>query len=253
MGDETRPDEIIKKLELEVVQARQQAAELKKERKELAVILGKIPLFILVVDSERRVRKISDAVLRFTGRTRDEVIGMRGGEALRCVHHLDDPKGCGYGPECSSCRIRSIVQDTLTTGESYDKADAELSFMNDPDDRRSLLVSTTSIENPDPQVLIFVEDITERRRAEAEREQLIHQLQEALSEVNKLSGMLPICASCKRIRDDMGYWNRLEAFIQAHSEARFSHSVCPACVRELYPDYAADEPGEVRGCRSNKD
>jgi PAS domain S-box-containing protein len=79
-------------------------------------------------------------------------------------------------------------------------------------------------------------DITEHRRYEKEREKFISELKEALSKVKTLSGLLPICASCKKIRDDRGYWNQIEAYIRDHSEAEFSHSICPECVNELYPD-----------------
>ena len=77
---------------------------------------------------------------------------------------------------------------------------------------------------------------TERKRAEGEREKLILTLQKALSEVKALSGLLPICSSCKKIRDDKGYWNQIEAYIRDHSEANFSHSICPECAQKLYPE-----------------
>jgi PAS domain S-box-containing protein len=79
-------------------------------------------------------------------------------------------------------------------------------------------------------------DITERKLAEEERESLISELQKALSEVKKLSGLLPICASCKKIRDDKGYWNQIESYIRDHSEAEFSHGICPDCLKKLYPE-----------------
>lgn len=66
-------------------------------------------------------------------------------------------------------------------------------------------------------------------------------LQDALTEVKQLSGLLPICASCKKIRDDKGYWNQIEAYISAHSEAEFSHSMCPECAKEFYPEYCSTE------------
>ena len=66
---------------------------------------------------------------------------------------------------------------------------------------------------------------------------LITKLQEALEKVNVLSGLLSICASCKRIRDEHQAWLPLESYIQAHSAAKFSHGVCPDCLRELYSDY----------------
>ena len=63
-----------------------------------------------------------------------------------------------------------------------------------------------------------------------------NELQNALSEIRTLSGLLPICASCKKIRDDKGYWNQLELYIRDHSEAEFSHSICPTCADKLYGD-----------------
>lgn len=80
-------------------------------------------------------------------------------------------------------------------------------------------------------------DITYRQQAEAERERLIGELQTALVEVKQLSGLLPICSSCKKIRDDQGYWQQVEVYIQEHSEAEFSHGICPDCMKKLYPEY----------------
>jgi PAS domain S-box-containing protein len=87
-----------------------------------------------------------------------------------------------------------------------------------------------------PAVIAFIQDVTERRRYEAERERLIGDLQKALADVKTLRGLLPICAHCKKIRDDQGYWNRIETFIRARSEAEFTHGICPDCAREFYPD-----------------
>lgn len=81
-----------------------------------------------------------------------------------------------------------------------------------------------------------LEDRTAWKEAENERERLIAELQEALAKVKTLSGLLPICAACKKIRDDNGYWNQIEEFIQSHSEAEFTHSFCPDCMQHLYPE-----------------
>jgi PAS domain S-box-containing protein len=79
-------------------------------------------------------------------------------------------------------------------------------------------------------------DITRRKHAEIEKERLLKELQKALENVKTLSGLLPICSACKKIRDDKGYWNQLESYIHDHSEAEFSHSLCPECAKNLYPD-----------------
>ena len=73
-------------------------------------------------------------------------------------------------------------------------------------------------------------------KAAKERENIILELQDALAEVITLRGVIPICSSCKKVRDDKGYWNQIESYIRDRSEADFSHSICPECAKELYPD-----------------
>jgi hypothetical protein len=75
-------------------------------------------------------------------------------------------------------------------------------------------------------------DISGQKQAEAERQQLIERLLAASKQVQALSGLLPICPSCKRVRDDNGYWQQVEAYLAQHSEITFSHSICPACAEE---------------------
>ena len=79
------------------------------------------------------------------------------------------------------------------------------------------------------------------RQTDKEKSAAIIELHKALDEVKTLSGFLPICASCKKIRDDKGYWNQIEAYISEHSEAEFSHGICPECAKNLYPDLYDDK------------
>lgn len=88
------------------------------------------------------------------------------------------------------------------------------------------------------EVLCIVRDITQRHEAEKERERLITELQEALVRVHTLHGLLPICASCKKIRDDAGYWKQIEEYVSEHTDAEFTHGLCPDCMQRLYPEYA---------------
>jgi PAS domain S-box len=97
-------------------------------------------------------------------------------------------------------------------------------------------------------ILSVGNDITERKQAEEEKKMLIQELQqtleelqEALAKVKTLSGLLPICASCKKIRDDSGYWKQIEAYIKEHSDATFTHGLCPECVKKLYPGLVIDD------------
>ena len=76
----------------------------------------------------------------------------------------------------------------------------------------------------------------ELKRSEEEQKRLVIQLQDALANIKTLHGLIPICASCKQIRDDKGYWNQIESYIRDHSEAEFSHGICPECMKKLYPN-----------------
>jgi K+-sensing histidine kinase KdpD len=80
-------------------------------------------------------------------------------------------------------------------------------------------------------------EIVERKRIAGENETLIRDLQDALTRIKVLSGMLPVCAECKKIRDNKGHWNEFESYISDHSEATFSQSICPECAKVLYPQY----------------
>jgi len=99
--------------------------------------------------------------------------------------------------------------------------------------RRRLRVQKVEIQKAHEEIKIEME---ERERAQVEKDRLIIELKDALSKVNQLSGLLPICSHCKKIRDDNGYWNQIESYIHEHSEAQFSHSICQECVKKYYPD-----------------
>ena len=77
-------------------------------------------------------------------------------------------------------------------------------------------------------------DISDRVKAENEKAHVIEKLKQTLSKVKQLSGLLPICSSCKKVRDDKGYWNKIESYVRKHSDAEFSHGLCPECSDKIY-------------------
>jgi hypothetical protein len=100
-----------------------------------------------------------------------------------------------------------------------------------------MTLTVTTIHDQKGKLLYAVgmrEDISDRKLAQQQREKLISDLQEALAEIRKLRGILPISASCKKLRDDKGYWNQIEVYIRDHSGAEFSHGICPECAKKLY-------------------
>ena len=88
-------------------------------------------------------------------------------------------------------------------------------------------------------VICTSKNITKRKTAEVALEEKHDRLLKAMKDIKTLSGLIPICASCKKIRDDNGYWNQLERYIQQHSDAQFSHGICPDCEKKLYPSLDA--------------
>ncbi|MCJ7813238.1 PAS domain S-box protein [bacterium] len=90
-------------------------------------------------------------------------------------------------------------------------------------------------------ILVTIRDATERIRAEQEREKLIRELQEAMEKIKTLKGLVPICMHCKNIRDDEGFWQKVEIYVQEHSDAQFSHGICPSCLKKYYPEYYEED------------
>ena len=98
------------------------------------------------------------------------------------------------------------------------------------------IATVKGIEHSEGRLVVLSRDVTARKEAELENERLIGQLREALARIDTLSGLLPICASCKKIRDEEQEWYPLEVYIRNHSQADFTHGICPDCAKDLYPE-----------------
>lgn len=86
--------------------------------------------------------------------------------------------------------------------------------------------------------LFVIYDITKRKQAEKANEALVEKLQKAIAEIRTLQGIIPICMHCKQIRDDEGYWHKVETYFEKNSNAKFSHGICPSCFNEFHPELA---------------
>lgn len=123
--------------------------------------------------------------------------------------------------------------------------DIEESYHNSDGSEGTVLTSKVPLRDSEGKVfglLGICTDISERKKIELENESLIRELKDAISEVKTLSGLLPICSNCKKIRDDKGYWKQIESYIMDHSDAEFSHGICQDCAKKLYPGLV-DENG----------
>lgn len=113
--------------------------------------------------------------------------------------------------------------------------------------RKTILNSSVLVSDEIGRTLgaIFVnQDITEETKHERENLALIQRLEEAMANIKVLKGLLPICASCKKIRDDGGYWNQIEVYLHTHSDLEFSHGICPDCAARMYPEFLSHSPSD---------
>jgi hypothetical protein len=151
--------------------------------------------------------------------------GKTGHRTIKCYEHRPG-KYC-HTEYCAVARVAN--GDKKYTCES---------LKQDNDENKCFLVTATPYLNAEGRMVGVIEtfqDITAQKNLQHENEKLINDLQETLEKVKLLSGILPICASCKQIKTNQGVWRRVEDFIATHSEATFSHGICPDCTKKLYP------------------
>jgi PAS domain-containing protein len=152
--------------------------------------------------------------------------GETGHRTIKCYDHRPG-KYC-HTEYCAVTRVAN--GDKKYTCESQKKDNGK---------NTCFLVTATPYFNAERRMVGVIEtfqDITAQKHLQHENEKLINDLQETLEKVKLLSGILPICASCKQIKNNQGVWRRVEDFIATHSEATFSHGICPDCAKKLYPD-----------------
>jgi PAS domain S-box-containing protein len=211
---------------------RQAEAALKESEERLDSIIKSVPDIIYRLDAQGCITFISDAIIRYGYLPRD----LLSRNLLEVVHPDDRVKAARRINE------RRVVK--------RDSDDLELRFLvgkNGPIASESepiFLVSAQGLyRTAQSKARTFIgtqgiaRDITEHKRVQAEREKLVDELKNALAQVKTLSGLIPICASCKKIRDDKGYWNQIEIYIRDHSDAHFSHGICPECAQKLYGNF----------------
>ncbi|MBK7895429.1 MAG: PAS domain-containing protein [Anaerolineaceae bacterium] len=171
-----------------------------------------MPNGMLAIDGRGRIIDINRSMLEMMGARQEEVVGRPFTEVLKPWQEIVE-------------NFRDDIQ--LVTEITIRERQFDLQI-------RPLANQQGALQGR----IILLHDISQRKKMAEEREQLIGSLQDALSQVKQLSGLLPICASCKKIRDDQGYWQDVAVYIRDHSEAEFSHGMCPDCAQDLYSQIA---------------
>ncbi|MDR3459385.1 MAG: PAS domain-containing protein [Verrucomicrobiae bacterium] len=212
----------------DITQRKQNDLALRESEEKLRRILQAAHDAIILVDEEGKIRLWNQAASRIYGYSNEEAMGKDILELLAPARDLE--------------KVRATFRESLVSGQGSGINQTTEWTMRRKDGQEIMVeLSLTAVMFGDQRFFLGVDrDITERKKSEMERELLIKSLEEALANVKTLSGLVPICAACKRIRDDKGYWNQVEAYISSHSEARFSHGICPECIHKLYPEIESE-------------
>ena len=200
----------------------------------LADIIEFLPDPTWVVDIDGRVIAWNRAIERMTGVKKKAILGK--GHYAHSVPFYGEARPVLI--DLVLRRDRKREEEYLSLNEEDGQLVACVSFNPSMGSNGRYLEGTAArLYDADGNAVGAIEsirDITAVKRSEQERERLISELQHAVGKVRKLSGLLPICASCKKIRDDKGYWKQIESFICEHTDADFSHGLCPECMDKIY-------------------
>lgn len=185
------------------------------------------PIGMALVGTNGRWVRINRALCDIVGYSESELLGM----TFQDITHFED-----LGNDLDF--LKQILSGKIL---SYQ---IEKRYMHKKGDLVYVMLSVSLVRNRVGEPLYFVaqvENITERKSRDAEREKLIQELKDALAHVKTLSGLLPICAYCKKIRDDKGYWSEVERYVAKRTDSTFTHSICPDCYQTKLKEYELGE------------
>ncbi len=213
---------------------------LKKSEKKYRIIAENMANVVATLDMNLRFTYISPSIIRLRGFTVEEALAQTIDQTMT--------------PDSFQLVSKAFEEELRLEGaETADPDRTRIMELEEyKKDGSTIWVEITSSfirdEDRKPVGILLVScDITERKRNKEQRDKLISDLQKALGEVKTLNGLLPICSYCKKIRDDKGYWNQIDAYIQDHSEAEFSHGICQECAKKYYPDLDIYDEDETQG------
>lgn len=192
--------------------------KLKADSETARGIFDAVPVPIFVVDEDVRILDANIAGAAILGASPQQFLRKRGGEALHCLQDSRAPGGCGQSEYCKDCVMRNGVYAAFG-GQSISRQRADMELIKDGKVQNVVFwVTTTPFQYTERKAaLLVLEDVTE------------------LFELRRL---IPICAKCKKIRDDQQYWHRLEQYMYDHLHLDFTHGLCPDCLKELMAEHS---------------
>lgn len=185
-------------------------------------VIDAIPAPLFVVDEDVRIIEYNVRAERLVGEDRTAVYKQRGGDVLHCIQSERTEGGCGSSPGCKDCIVRNSVRKTYATKDVL-RRHATLDLVTaDGSSSIDAMIVTAPVEYRDVQlVLLMIEDV---------------------GDIDRLREIIPICSSCKKVRDDKHYWQQVEEYVSSHTDIEFSHGLCPDCARKMIDELHLKKP-----------
>jgi PAS domain-containing protein len=176
----------------------------------LRTIFDAIPALTMAVDEDVCILEYNAAVAGLLGKDRETIIRTRCGHALDCLHSYDTPDGCGRAPFCENCIVRNSVNEAFR-GNAVVRRRARLELVREGNTAElyALITASPFMYEGNQLALLIIEDITD---------------------MVELQRIVPICMTCKKVRNDDQYWTDVEAYFKRCLDLDFSHSYCPECA-----------------------
>jgi PAS domain-containing protein len=183
----------------------------------LRTVVDAIPDPLFVVDGQAQVLDINQAALMLVGGEDRLLVRRLMGDVLQCVNAIEAPDGCGSTGHCKDCVIRNAILAAVEGQRRTRQVQEMVVDRGSGPTKLPLQVTASPLTyNDTPLALLVLEDV---------------------SELMELRGILPICSACKKVRRDDQYWEQVESYIKRHSAVDFTHTLCPECLEELYPEF----------------
>jgi PAS domain S-box-containing protein len=210
----------------DITERKEMEEKLRESEERFRRIFEDGPLGMLIADPDFKILKVNRAVCEMLGYAEANLTGRSIGE----ITHAEDI-------EKSASLSKQLLHGDIPLYQlekRYVKKNGDLLWVN---------LTVAAIRGQKGKVLYalgMVENISRRKLAEQERERLVRDLQQALDKIKTLRGLLPMCAWCKKVRNDKGYWQKVETYVQEHSDASFTHGICPECLNKVDPATATE-------------
>ena len=183
------------------------------------LIFNAIPLPMFIVDDDVAIEEFNDAAGSFCAESRSNILRHRGGDILHCVQAMESANGCGTGPKCKDCLIRNSVKEAFQEKVTR-RATTKMELQNkDGVFTIQLQITATPLPFQDRRLMLLI--------------------LENLTELLALRKLLPVCAHCKKIRDDDQYWHAIDTYFAENMDVNFSHGICPDCMKTMLKDFDA--------------